>query len=151
MPADIFESGAQTLVCPVNCVGVMGAGLALAFKHRFAPALFPDYQRVCENGQLKPGEPWLTRWEISSTPGVLYFPTKDHWRDTSKLADIEAGLAMLAEHYADWWGITSIAIPALGCGLGGLDWADVKPLIESALEPTDMRVELYPPRSPDVS
>jgi O-acetyl-ADP-ribose deacetylase (regulator of RNase III) len=118
---DLFESGAQTLVNTVNTVGVMGKGVALEFKRRF-PEMFADYQRRCQAGDVRLGEPYL--WRGLVEPWVINFPTKDHWRSVSKLADIERGLVYLAEHIAEW-SVTSLAVPPLGAGSGGLDWATI--------------------------
>lgn len=114
---DLFSSKAQTLVNTVNCVGVMGKGVALEFKKRF-PSLFEDYAELCKHKQVKLGEPYLYRGAGNKL--VLNFPTKGHWRSPSRLANIEAGLDYFVKHYAEW-GITSIAFPPLGCGNGGLE------------------------------
>jgi O-acetyl-ADP-ribose deacetylase (regulator of RNase III) len=103
----------QTLVNTVNCVGVMGKGIAATFKKRY-PAMFDDYVRRCEHGEVRLGEPYL--W-TGTEPWVLNFPTKDHWRSVSRLEDIERGLEYLVEHYQQW-GIQSLAVPPLGCGRG---------------------------------
>src|SRR5450631_2676069 len=94
---DIFNSPAQVVTNPVNCVGVMGAGLALEYKRRYT-GLFEDYQERCRSGELRPGHPYLFE---SDTAQVLNFPTKRHWQDKSKLEDIESGLKFLAESYGD--------------------------------------------------
>ena len=138
---DLFESSAQTLVNTVNTVGVMGKGIALEFKRRF-PEMFADYQRRCEAGQVRLGEPYLWRGLIE--PWVINFPTKDHWRSVSRVADIERGLAYLAEHVGEW-GVTSLAVPPLGAGSGGLDWATVGPTIFRHLDQLPIPVVLYAP------
>ena len=143
---DLFESGAQTLVNTVNTVGVMGKGVALEFKRRF-PEMFADYQRRCHAGEVRLGEPYLWRGLIE--PWVVNFPTKDHWRSVSRLADIERGLTYLAGHIAEW-GVTSLAVPPLGAGSGGLDWATVGPAIYRHLERLSIPVILYAPyQAPD--
>lgn len=143
---DIFQSPAQVLTNTVNCVGVMGKGLALEFKNRF-PQLFRDYQQKCEKGQVVPGKPYL--WEDESIQ-ILNFPTKRHWCDNSLIQDIEDGLKYLALSY-EQKGIQSIAMPALGCGLGGLEWTDVRPLIEKHLGGIpDLDVYVYEPQSASV-
>jgi O-acetyl-ADP-ribose deacetylase (regulator of RNase III)/uncharacterized protein YwgA len=143
---NLFESSAQTLVNTVNTVGVMGKGVALEFKRRF-PEMFADYQRRCYAGEVHLGEPYLWRGLIE--PWVINFPTKDHWRSVSRLADIERGLAYLAGHIAEW-GITSLAVPPLGAGSGGLDWAAVGPTIYRHLERLPIPVILYAPfEAPD--
>jgi O-acetyl-ADP-ribose deacetylase (regulator of RNase III) len=143
---DIFQSPAQVLTNTVNCVGVMGKGLALEFKNRF-PQLFRDYKQKCKKGQVVPGKPYL--WEDESTQ-ILNFPTKRHWCDNSLLQDIEDGLKYLASSY-EQKSIQSIAMPALGCGLGELKWTDVKPLIEKHLGGIpDLDVYVYEPQSASV-
>ncbi|MCB0367653.1 MAG: macro domain-containing protein [Bdellovibrionaceae bacterium] len=138
---DIFKSPAQVLTNPVNCVGVMGKGLAFAFKNQF-PGLFKDYKTRCDNNQVLPGQPYL--WE-SETHQILNFPTKRHWRDKSVLQDIDEGLKFLAENY-EQMGIQSLALPALGCGLGGLQWSEVQPLVEQYLGSIpDLDVYVYAP------
>src|SRR6266852_2537532 len=115
---DIFKSKAQTLVNTVNTVGVMGKGVALGFKERF-PDMYEDYRKRCEGGELKLGIPYLHR--RAHLPWILNFPTKEHWRSVSRLDDIIRGLKHLAKHYREW-GITSLAVPPLGCGQGQLEW-----------------------------
>lgn len=138
---DLFASEAQTLVNTVNCVGVMGKGVALEFKKRF-PSLFEDYAERCERKQVKLGEPYLYRGAGNKL--VLNFPTKGHWRSPSRLADIEAGLDYFVKHYAEW-GITSIAFPPLGCGNGGLEWSEVGPLVYGKLHKLPIAMEIYAP------
>lgn len=129
---NIFESEMQTLVNAVNCVGVMGKGIALEFKKRF-PEMYRDYTRRCRMGGVIPGRPYLYKAGGSAKinikgPWVLNFPTKGDWREPSKIEYMEEGLEYLRRHYAEW-GISSIAVPALGAGNGGLDWEDVLPVI----------------------
>jgi O-acetyl-ADP-ribose deacetylase (regulator of RNase III)/uncharacterized protein YwgA len=138
---DLFESKAQTLVNTVNCVGVMGKGVALEFKKRF-PSMFEDYMRRCESGEVKLGVPYLYK-DLTGTR-IINFPTKDHWRSPSRLQDIERGLDFLRQH-AEEWRITSLAMPPLGCGNGGLEWADVGPLIYRKLHDLPIDVEVYAP------
>lgn len=138
---DLLASPAQTLVNTVNCVGVMGKGVALEFKKRF-PAMFDDYVRRCELKQVRLGEPYLYR--TPSGAQIVNFPTKDHWRSPSRLKDIERGLDYLAAH-APEWGITSLALPPLGCGNGGLEWREVGPLIHHKLRHLPIEIELYAP------
>jgi len=138
---DLFSSQAQTLVNAVNCVGVMGKGIALEFKTRF-PDMFADYAQRCRTGTVTPGKPYLYRRPVA--PSILNFPTKRHWREPSSLSDIEAGLVYLEAHYKDW-GIESLAVPALGCGYGQLQWQEVGPILIDRLERLDIRVELYAP------
>ena len=140
---DLFESRAQVLTNTVNCVGVMGKGIALEFKKRY-PSLFREYAARCTRGEMRIGEPWL--WENAEVQ-ILNFPTKRHWRTPSRLDDIEAGLKWLAEHYGVL-GIYTIAMPALGCGNGGLSWDAVRPLMETHLGGLpDLEVFVYPARA----
>lgn len=141
MIGDLFASKMQTLVNTVNCVGVMGKGVALEFKTRY-PAMFKDYQTRCAAGQVRLGEPYLYRDVLGVS--ILNFPTKDHWRSPSRLEDIVRGLDYLAEHL-DAWDIRSLAMPPLGCGNGGLDWAVAGPLIYQRLLGMDVDFELYAP------
>ena len=138
---DLFHSQAQTLVNTVNCVGIMGKGVALQFKNRF-PEMFADYQARCARGEVQLGKPYLFKRLL--TPWVLNFPTKDHWRSVSQLTDIVRGLDYLAENYRAW-GITSLAVPPLGCGYGGLEWRIVGPTMYRHLTRLDIPVELYAP------
>lgn len=138
---DIFQSPAQVLTNTVNCVGVMGKGVALEFKNRYH-GLFEDYKALCDNKSVVPGKPYL--WENDRVQ-ILNFPTKRHWKDDSRLDDIEAGLKYLAENYINM-GIDSLAMPALGCGNGGLQWNDVQPLIDKYLGSIiDLDVYVYRP------
>jgi O-acetyl-ADP-ribose deacetylase (regulator of RNase III) len=138
---DIFASRAQTLVNTVNCVGVMGKGVAFEFKKRF-PEMFADYAERCARKQVRLGEPYL--YHDVSGAMIVNFPTKDHWRSSSRLADIERGLDYFVTHAAEW-GIRSVAFPALGCGNGGLKWSEVGPLIYSKLRNVNYDVEVYGP------
>jgi len=128
---DILESSAEALVNTVNCVGVMGRGIALQFKQVF-PDNFRQYVAACRRGEVKPGR--MVVFETGEAIGPHYivnFSTKRHWRGKSRIEDIDAGLkALVAEIQAR--GIRSIAIPPLGSGLGGMDWSDVRPKIERA-------------------
>ena len=129
---DIFEAHCEAITNPVNCVGAMGKGLALEFKRRY-PANANVYSRACASGALRPGQPFIFDLGVEATPRyIVNFPTKRHWRDPSRFDDIEAGLATLVGQ-SEQLGIGSIAIPPLGCGLGGLNWAtQVAPLVRSA-------------------
>lgn len=138
---DLFTSRAQTLVNTVNCVGVMGKGIALGFKQRF-PEMYSDYEARCRRGEVRLGEPYLYKQE--RLPWVLNFPTKDHWRGLSRISDIVRGLEFLAAHYSEW-GIISLAVPPLGCGNGQLDWTVVGPTLFRHLSKLEIPVELYAP------
>jgi O-acetyl-ADP-ribose deacetylase (regulator of RNase III) len=138
---DLFESNAQTLVNTVNCVGVMGKGVALGFKERF-PEMYQDYEVRCKRKEVRLGRPYLYRQLFP--PNIVNFPTKDHWRSVSRLSDIVAGLEYLERHYREW-GITSLAVPPLGCGQGQLDWHVVGPTLFRHLSNLDIPVEMYAP------
>lgn len=137
---DLFAGDAQTLVNTVNCVGIMGKGVALEFKKRF-PRMMADYVDRCARGEVRLGYPYLY---AEGNARIVNFPTKGHWRAMSRLADIEDGLDYLAAHAADW-GITSIALPPLGCGNGGLEWSEVGPLIYRKLSALPINVTVYAP------
>lgn len=123
---DIFTVKSEALVNPVNCVGVMGKGLALEFKKRF-PLNFEQYKTECKQKKLIPGRSLSI---CKSEPGVLIinFPTKNHWKEPSHIEYIEMGLELLSK------AIRVISMPRLGCGLGGLDWTKVRPFIYQKLE-----------------
>jgi len=135
---DIFESKAQVIVNTVNCKGVMGKGLASAFKERY-PDMFAVYQQECKSGKLRIGRPTLY---CRSTPWILNFPTKDHWRFPSKFEYLEKGLAFLVANYKKA-GIKSIAFPKLGAQNGKLSWDDVGPLMAKYLSQLDIDVHIY--------
>jgi O-acetyl-ADP-ribose deacetylase (regulator of RNase III) len=132
----IFDSQAQTVVNTVNCVGVMGKGIAARFKRDY-PDMFQSYKDICDRKLLEPGKLWL--WKTSDR-WILNFPTKRHWRYPSKLEWIDAGLVKFVAEY-EKRGITEISFPRLGCGNGGLDWDDVRPLMEKHLSP--LRITIY--------
>ncbi len=140
---DILHSDAQALVNAVNCVGIMGKGLALQFKRAF-PENFRFYAQACENGKVHLGS--MLVHDLNRMTGPRYivnFPTKQHWKNQSRLEDIEAGLKDLVKTLRELH-IQSIAIPPLGCGLGGLNWSDVRPRIEDAFGAlTEVQVELF--------
>ena len=122
---NIFDSKCETLVNPINCVGVMGKRLALAFKNKF-PKMYEVYRKDCSLNKIKVGKvyPYYEDGNIR----VLNFPTKVHWKTNSKIQYIEKGLEFFVNNY-EKYGIKSIAFPLLGCGNGGLDWIKVKSLI----------------------
>lgn len=137
---DLLASKMQALVNTVNCVGIMGKGIAFSFKKRY-PEMFHDYEKLCRAKKVKLGEPYIYR---IGERLIINFPTKNHWKNNSKLADIEAGLKYLVEHVKEW-GVESMAIPPLGCGNGGLNWEDVSPLISKYLTPLKIPLEIYEP------
>ena len=138
---DILQSKTQTLINTVNCVGIMGKGIAQEFKNRF-PEMFDDYAERCERKEVKPGVPYL--YKTLFPPQIINFPTKDHWKSVSRITDIERGMQLLLSQYKEW-GITSLAIPPLGCGNGQLEWKAVGPLIYRYAGQMDIPVELYAP------
>ncbi len=138
---NLFESRAEALVNTVNCVGVMGKGIAYQFKRAY-PEMFKDYQRRCKIGQIRTGE--VTSYRERGKV-IVNFPTKDHWKARSQLNDVEAGLSALREFIVREK-LKSIAIPPLGCGNGGLAWADVRERIEQQLRDLPgVDVEVYEP------
>lgn len=163
---DMFFSRMQTLTISVNCVGVMGKGLASTAKHRF-PDVYVKYENICKKKQLKIGQPYLYKRESSVLDDLydeylslenidtnhqtwfLLFPTKNHWRNKSTLSDIEEGLKWLCANFKNL-GIESLAIPALGCGLGGLEWQDVGPLMCKYLVQIKIPVAIYLPTEKEI-
>lgn len=142
---DILTADAEALVNTVNCVGIMGRGIALQFKKSF-PDNFTAYEAVCKRHELQPGQMFVFETgQLTHPRYIVNFPTKRHWKGKSRLADIESGLTALVAEVRRL-GIRSIAVPPLGCGQGGLDWAEVRPRIEKALAAVpDVRVLLYSP------
>ena len=143
---DILKAKADALVNTVNCVGVMGRGIALQFGKAF-PEVFKAYESACKRGELKPGTVLVHDLNRFEQPHyVINLPTKRHWRGKSRIEDIELGLTALVAEVRRL-GIKSVAVPPLGCGLGGLDWKDVRPRIERAFEALpDVRVLLFEPK-----
>lgn len=135
---NIFNSTAQTIVNPVNCVGAMGAGLARQFRDRY-PDMYIKYREHCLSGLLKPGKLMLYKAEDH---WILNFPTKNDWRDDSVIKYIEDGLQKFVDTYKQK-GITSIAFPKIGCGLGGLDWSLMKLVVEKYLNDLPIEVFVY--------
>ena len=122
---DILRADVEALVNTVNCVGVMGRGIALRFKGVF-PANFRAYKKACEHKEVQPGRMFVFETLSTTNPRyIINFPTKRHWRGKSRMEDIDAGLKALVDEIQRL-GIKSIAIPPLGAGLGGLDWSDVR-------------------------
>jgi O-acetyl-ADP-ribose deacetylase (regulator of RNase III) len=142
---NLLVSNVDALVNTVNTAGVMGKGIALQFKRAF-PDVYRDYRAACDRGQLRLGEMFVVdRGVIGDHRYVINFPTKGHWRSPSRMEDVEAGLVDLVRVIRSL-GITSVAVPALGCGNGGLEWAEVRPRIERAFaELPDVRMVLFPP------
>lgn len=142
---DILKEDAEALVNTVNCVGVMGRGIALQFRNAF-PENFEAYAFACKNKEVQPGRMFVFKTgQLTNPRYIINFPTKRHWRGMSRMEDIESGLRALVDTIRQY-NIHSIAIPPLGSGLGGLDWSDVKPRIEAALQPlSGVTVKLYTP------
>jgi len=142
---DILECEADALVNTVNCVGVMGRGIALQFKNAY-PDNFKAYSAACRREVVRPGRMFVHETGQLTPPRfIINFPTKRHWRGKSRLEDIDSGLIDLVEVIRGN-DIRSIAIPPLGSGLGGLDWGEVRPRIEHALgELVDVRVLIFEP------
>lgn len=141
---DILRDESEAIVNPVNCVGVMGRGLALQFRKAY-PTVFDAYATACKQGEVQPGRMFVTETGDLLPRCVVHFPTKRHWRDKSRMEDIETGLAALVQIIRAYR-LRSIAIPALGAGLGGLEWSDVRPRIVAALSELDaVRIRIYEP------
>lgn len=141
---DILDAEAEVLVNSVNCVGVMGRGVALAFKKRF-PDNFKAYAIACRRGVVVPGEMFIFETGRLWPRLIINFPTKRHWRAKSRMGDIVRGLSSLASHIRER-NIRSIALPPLGSGLGGLPWLQVREHVEDALaQLEDVRVLVYEP------
>lgn len=132
----LMTSNSQTVVNTVNTVGVMGKGLAAAFKERF-PSMFHEYKVVCSDSLLEPGSSWL--WK-GPEQWVLNFATKKHWRNPSKLEYVRDGLDEFRQKY-EQFGIREIAFPRLGCGNGGLNWDIVRPLMVDKLQ--DLPIAIF--------
>ncbi len=145
LQGSLFDTSAEAWVNTVNTVGVMGKGIALQFKDRF-PKNFELYAAACKRGELRPGKMLMTETGLLTSPRfIINFPTKEHWREKSKLSYIEEGLSalvlLLQQHH-----IQSVALPPLGCGNGGLDWEVVRPIIEAHLAPLEqLTVYLFGP------
>ena len=142
---NLLEADAEALVNTVNCIGYMGKGIALQFKQAF-PANFDDYQKACKADQVKPGRMFIHQTGKMFHPKyIINFPTKRHWRGKSRLEDIRSGLIALVDDVKRL-DIRSIAVPPLGCGLGGLDWMTVRRMIEDAFRKVpEVSVLLYEP------
>ncbi|MFN3130285.1 macro domain-containing protein [Roseibium sp.] len=145
---NIFVGRTEAIVNAVNCIGVMGKGIALEFKRRW-PDYFADYKSRCKRKSILTGQ--VTVYESNNLLAaeefryLISFPTKLHWRTPSKIEFIDTGLADLTEKTVEF-GIKSMALPALGCGNGGLDWSEVKPIIQARLSTVpDVRFLVFTP------
>lgn len=145
---DLLTADVEALVNAVNTVGAMGKGIALQFKQTF-PENFKAYESACRSGEFRVGQVLTVPLDRPGHPRyIINFPTKSHWRDKSKLEYIDSGLeALIAE--IERLGIRSIALPPLGCGLGGLSWPDVQSRIDRAVSQLEsVDVFLYEPAGP---
>ncbi|WP_311746875.1 macro domain-containing protein [Proteus terrae] len=142
---NLLHADTEAIVNAVNCVGVMGRGIALQFKKAW-PDNFKAYALACKNKELAPGVMFIYEIQKTTYPRfIVNFPTKRHWRNASCIEDIEAGLITLVDEIKQR-NIKSIAIPPLGAGLGGLEWSVVYEKIKSAMEPlADVHVLIYAP------
>ena len=142
--ANILDSHAQTLVCACNVRGVMGKGLAEQFKQRY-PLMYEAYVKDCQADLMWQRGYFLYR--VNDDRMIYCFPTKKHWRDNSRIEWIHQGLIKLTEVYRQE-GIQQLAVPALGCGEGHLDWVDVYPLMYGMLDRLDAEVGIHLPFTP---
>jgi len=145
---DILCEDVEALVNAVNCVGVMGRGLARQFKQAFAQN-FTAYAEACQKGEVQPGKMFVHRnGDLLRPYYIVNFPTKRHWSRQSLIEDIDSGMKSLVGVIGEY-NIRSIAIPPLGCGLGGLDWGQVKGIIEAPLKSLDdVKVVIFEPLNP---
>jgi len=143
---DILKADAEALVNTVNCVGIMGRGIALQFRKEF-PENYKAYKAVCDRKELRPGAMLVYDLNRLENPRfIINFPTKRHWRGKSRIEDIRVGLEALVNEIS-WRNIRSVAIPPLGSGLGGLNWDEVRPMIQAAFQTLrDVQVMIYEPR-----
>lgn len=148
---DILAEDAEAIVNTVNCVGIMGRGIALQFKNAF-PGNFQAYEAACKRDEVQPGKMFVFETGTFTNPRyIINFPTKRHWHGKSRMEDIDAGLVALAEEVHQR-GIRSIAIPPLGSGLGGLNWGDVRSRIEAALRDiSELEVIVFEPNNAPVT
>lgn len=145
---DIFSSGAEAIVNPVNCFGISGKGLALKFKEDF-PENFKRYKLYCDEKLLQPGGLFFTKEPMDGSPEgqvfIVNMATKDHWRDASKISWLETGVKNL-RMWAEEFGVKSIACPAIGSGLGGLPWTSVREILIEEFRSSNVEVLLHPPK-----
>jgi len=138
---NMFDTSADIRINTVNCVGVMGAGLALAFKTKY-PEMFRDYQKACKSGTVKPGK--LHVWKTLMGDWIINFPTKRHWREPSRYEDIESGLIELKNYLVDK-GKVKVLLPAVGCGHGGLEWPRISEMIKKHLIDIEAEILVFTP------
>lgn len=141
---DILKSNSEALVNTVNCVGVMGRGIALQFKSAY-PQNYKEYKRACDHNEVVPGKMLIHETGTLTNPHyIINFPTKRHWKGKSRIEDIDKGLDALVSDIRKYK-IESISIPPLGSGLGGLPWEEVRSLILEKLQGVDVQVVIYEP------
>lgn len=141
MIGDMFKSNMEVLVNPINCVGAMGRGIALAFKNKY-PNMYLKYREACYQGKVVPGK--LYYYIQNGKVKVLNFPTKNHWKNDSEISYIVSGLDYFVKYYKKL-GVKSIAFPALGCGNGHLSWDTIGPLMYRKLKDLPIDIEIYAP------
>lgn len=142
---NLIEANTEALVNTVNCAGYMGKGIALQFKKAF-PDNFRAYERACRTSEIRPGKVFVFfTGSLVNPKYIINFPTKRDWRVNSRIEDIRVGLSSLVKVIREL-GVSSVAVPPLGCGLGGLNWRDVRPLIERAFATLpDLHIKLFEP------
>lgn len=145
LTGDILASPMQAKVNTVNCVGIMGKGIAQLFKAKY-PDMFDDYRDRCKAGEVEEGIPYVYSDIFGNK--IVNFPTKKHWKGLSNLESIQKGLDIFIQNYKDW-GIESVAFPPLGCGNGGLLWQVVGPIMYQKLSTMDIPIEIYAPFGTD--
>lgn len=138
---NIFESKMDVLVYAVNCVGVMGKGIASEFKKRY-PVMFKEYKELCQQQLIKTGT--LYPYYDNDKVKIINFPTKQHWRSPSKIEYIIDGLKWFINNY-ERLSIDSITFPPLGCGNGGLTWDCIGPIMYYYLKDLPIDIEIYAP------
>lgn len=145
---NLLDAKTEALINAVNTVGVMGKGIAMQFRQKFSEKYFKDYKQACYSGALTTGKVHVYQLQNNTYPRyIINFPTKRHWRDPSRLEYIESGLKSLTETLQKL-NVKSAALPALGCGLGGLRWTDVRLMIEANFTTyVDIEILLFVPNS----
>lgn len=145
---DFFEYEADFRVNTVNCVGVMGAGVALSFKKKY-PDMFKEYSKVCKKGEISPSNPhvWTNGDMFNKGVTIINLPTKKHWRNPSEYEYIQDGLEWLREYLSEYDESYTITLPALGCGHGGLDWGKVREMIITELKDLNIKILVFEPIS----
>ena len=141
---NMFDQDCEYIINTVNCVGVMGKGVAFAFKNKY-PEMFAEYKKECEVGNIDIGKPFIWKYKDMFEPQiVINLPTKMHWKDPSTLVYIQNGLNWLRNYFENKPNST-VVMPALGCGNGGLDWDTVKNMIQESLEDLKTQFFVYEP------